>query len=37
MQFTDHMMLKKKEDLSMDILSSGGEQNAHRSKYGDKV
>ena len=37
-QFTDHMKLKKKEDQSVGASSFlGGEQNTHRSKYGDKV
>jgi len=38
-QSTDHMKLKKKEDLSVDasVLLSRGNKNIHRRKYGDTV
>ena len=36
-QFTDHMKLNKREDQSVCALVLLGEQNIHRSKYGDKV
>jgi hypothetical protein len=35
-QFTDHMKLKK-EDQRVGASVLLGEQNTHRSKYGDKV
>jgi hypothetical protein len=36
-QFTDHMMLKKKEDQSVDVSVLLRRENTHGRKYGDKV
>ena len=36
-QFTDHMKLKKEDQSGVLWSLLEGEQNTHRSKYGDKL